>query len=106
LISTTCGGALWGLFSLAKAGVILLERQDNSYGQIELELELELEQDNTTDKSRLMKALDVVNQRFRKGMLHLTSAGMIGDKRIWSMKQERRTPGYTTRWEDILEVRA
>jgi DNA polymerase V len=91
-----------GLFSLAKADVILLERQDNSYEQIELDLE----QDNTTDKSRLMKALDVVNQRFRKGMLHLTSAGMTGDKRIWSMKQERRTPGYTTRWEDMLEVRA
>lgn len=35
----------------------------------------------------------------------MTSAGLAGDKRQWSMKQERRTPGYTTRWEDIPVVR-
>jgi DNA polymerase V len=89
-------------FKLAKAGVMLLELQDSSYEQIELDLE----QDNATDRSKLMAALDVVNQRFGKGTLHMASAGMAGEKRIWSMKQERRTPCYTTRWEDILEVRA
>ena len=89
-------------YKLAKAGVMLLELQDSSYEQIELDLE----QDSTTDRSKLMTALDVVNQRFGKGTLHMASAGMAGDKRLWSMKQERRTPCYTTRWEDILEVRA
>lgn len=89
-------------FKLAKAGVMLLELQDSSYEQIELDLE----QDNAIDRSKLMAALDVVNQRFGKGTLHMASAGMEGEKRIWSMKQERRTPCYTTRWEDILEVRA
>ena len=88
-------------YKLAKAGVMLLELQDSSYEQIELDLE----QDTATDRSKLMAALDVVNQRFGKGTLHMASAGMAGDKRLWSMKQERRTPCYTTRWEDILEVR-
>ena len=53
-----------------------------------------------------MKALDLVNQRFGRGTLHMASAGMAGDKRVWSMKQERRTPRYTTRMEDILKVKA
>ena len=89
-------------FKLAKAGVMLLDLQDASYQQIELDLE----DDQVPNRSRLMTAMDTVNQRFGKGALHMASAGMAGDKRIWSMKQERRTPGYTTRWADILEVRA
>jgi DNA polymerase V len=89
-------------YKLAKAGVMLLELQDSSYQQIELDLE----QENTVDRSKLMTALDVVNQRFGKGTLHMASAGMAGDKRAWSMKQERRTPCYTTNFNDILVVKA
>ena len=89
-------------FKLAKAGVMLLDLQSSDYEQIELDLE----QDETADRSKLMKALDVVNQRFGRGTLHMASAGMAGDKRVWSMKQERRTPRYTTRMEDILKVQA
>lgn len=89
-------------YKLAKAGVMLLELQNSACEQIELDLE----DDQTPDRSKLMRALDVVNQRFGKGALHMASAGTAGDKRVWSMKQERRTPGYTTRWEDILEVKA
>jgi DNA polymerase V len=89
-------------FKLAKAGVMLLDLQSSDREQIELDLE----QDVTADRSRLMTALDVVNHRFGRGTLHMASAGMAGDKRVWSMKQERLTPGYTTRLEDILKVRA
>lgn len=89
-------------FKYAKAGVMLLELQDASYQQIELNLE----EDETPDRSRLMTALDTVNQRFGKGALHMASAGVAGDKRVWSMKQERLTPAYTTRWKDMLEVKA
>jgi DNA polymerase V len=89
-------------FKLAKAGVMLLELQDSSLQQ----LELNLEQDVAVDRSKLMTALDVVNQRFGKGTLHMASAGMAGNKRAWSMKQERLTPAYTTSFKDILEVKA
>ena len=81
---------------------MLMELQDRAYEQIELDLE----QDQIKDRSKLMVALDVVNQRFGKGVLHMASAGTAGDKRVWSMKQERRTPGYTTRLKDILIVKA
>ena len=80
----------------------MMELQDRAYEQIELDLE----QDQIKDRSKLMVALDVVNQRFGKGVLHMASAGTAGDKRVWSMKQERRTPGYTTRFKDILIVKA
>lgn len=89
-------------FKLAKAGVMLLELQDGAYEQ----LELDLENDRSCDRSKLMIAMDAVNQRFGKGALHVASAGVAGNKRVWSMKQERRTPGYTTSWEGMREVRA
>ena len=53
-----------------------------------------------------MTAMDTLNPRFGKGALHMASAGTASDKRVWPMKQERLTPGYATRWKDILEVRA
>ena len=58
------------------------------------------------DKARLMSALDSINQRFGKGTMKMASAGLDGDRRAWSMKQERRTPAYTTCWADIPVARA
>jgi DNA polymerase V len=52
-----------------------------------------------------MKALDTVNDRFGKGALQMASAGIAKEKHLWSMKQQRKTPSYTTNWTDILEVR-
>ena len=64
---------------------------------VALQIELDPEQNETADRRKLMRALDVANQRFDRGLLHMASAGMAGGKRVWSMKQERRTPRYTTR---------
>jgi len=68
--------------------------------------ELDLEADDTKDRSQLMSALDEINDRYGRGTLLMASAGLAGDKRAWAMKQERRTPGYTTRWEDMPVARA
>jgi DNA polymerase V len=53
-----------------------------------------------------MSALDSINQRFGKGTMKMASAGLDGDRRAWSMKQERLTPAYTTCWADIPVARA
>ncbi|MDM7942581.1 MAG: DUF4113 domain-containing protein [Hydrogenophaga sp.] len=58
------------------------------------------------DKGRLMDALDGLNRRYGRGTILLASTGLQGERRQWSMKQERRTPQYTTRWEDMPVVRA
>jgi DNA polymerase V len=89
-------------FNYAKAGIMLMELEPDSVQQIELNLEA----DDIKDRSRLMSALDGINDRYGRGTLLMASAGLAGDNRVWSMKQERRTPGYTTRWEDMPAVRA
>lgn len=89
-------------FKYAKAGVMVLDLQSAAVQQGALDLEA----DDTKDRSRLMSALDGINDRYGRGTLLMASAGLAGDKRAWSMKQERRTPGYTTRWEDMPVARA
>ena len=89
-------------FRYAKAGVMLLDLQSDQLQQGELDLE----DDRMEDRSRLMLAMDTLNRRFGKGKVHLASAGLEGNQRTWSMRQERRTPGYTTCWADIPIARA
>ncbi len=36
----------------------------------------------------------------------MASTGTAGDDRTWAMKQERRTPHYTTDWDDLPVARA
>jgi len=50
--------------------------------------------------------MDVINQRYGKGTVHVGSTGQTAPVRTWGMKQERRTPQYTTRLEDVPVVRA
>jgi DNA polymerase V len=90
-------------YRYAKAGVMLLDLSPSNQVQQELALD-----DGVTDPggSRLMQALDAVIQRFGRGMVALASAGLSGDGRHWCMKQERRTPGYTTDWDGLALVRA
>lgn len=53
-----------------------------------------------------MQALDAMNQRFRRGTIALASTGLADEQRQWTVKQERRTPGYTTDWDGLAWVRA
>jgi DNA polymerase V len=90
-------------FLYAKAGVMLMELQPASVHQGELALDEE--PGEGWDKGRLMGALDGLNRRYGRGTVLLGSTGLEGDRRRWAMKQERRTPQYTTRWEDMPVVR-
>ena len=90
---------------MAKAGVMLLELQPE--GRVQGELPLEEARTAAPERSgQLMSALDQVNRKFGKGTLKVASAGLEGDRREWEMKQERRTPRYTTDWGDVPVVRA
>ena len=89
-------------FKLAKAGVMLLDLQPDTVQQGELDLQ----DDEVLHRGRLMTALDELNQRYGRGTVLMASAGLAGDRRAWAMKQERRTPGYTTCWADLPVVRA
>lgn len=43
---------------------------------------------------------------YGRGTVKLASAGIqaTGERARWAMRQERRSPAYTTCWEDMLEV--
>lgn len=103
--SAIVGAALLGLraiytpgFRLAKAGVMLLDIQPANIEQIELNLEGEGEAPEA-GRIRLMTALDAVNGRWGKGTIKVGSSKVGEAPRDWSMRQERRTPAYTTEWD-------
>jgi DNA polymerase V len=89
-------------YNYAKAGVMLLDLQPHANQQVELNLE----DDSVQDRSRLMTALDSLNHRYGRGTVLMASSGLAGDKRTWAMRQERRSPGYTTCWADMPVARA
>ena len=93
-------------FKYANAGVMLLDLQPDSVIQVELDLGDDDSLEEIADKARLMSAFDAINKRYGRGTMKMASAGLDGDRRVWSMRQERRTPAYTTNWADIPMVRA
>jgi DNA polymerase V len=94
-------------YKFAKAGVMLVELQPDHIQQGELDLEAgDATLQEQGEKSQLMAALDSINQRFGRDTMKMASAGLAGDKRVWAMKQERRTPGYTTCIADMPIARA
>lgn len=93
-------------YRFIKAGVILTELQPASVQQGELDLAMHDEPAPGRDRSRLMGAVDAINSRFGKGTVHVAATGKEGPGRAWGMKQERRTPQYTTRLADVPVARA
>jgi DNA polymerase V len=91
-----------GGFKYAKAGVMVLDLRSDVVQQ----QELHLEDDRAVDNTRLMSAVDTLNLRYGKGAMKIASAGLAGNQRVWTMKQERRTPGYTTCVDDMPVARA
>jgi DNA polymerase V len=100
-------------FNYAKAGAMLLGVQPASQVQGELDLfsAAEAPEPHGKDKGRpaLMEAMDALNMRFGRDSVRLGSASLASngaEVRSWSTKQERRTPRYTTRWDEMPVVRA
>jgi DNA polymerase V len=92
----------------AKAGVMLLELQPACSQQLRLDLDRTEESASAhtpaRDRARLMQALDSINSQWGRGAVHLASTGTNHPPQAprWAMKQERKTPGYTTRWAGLV----
>ncbi len=89
-------------YKYAKAGVMLMELSGEGGEQAELDLE----SDDGPDRSSLMSAMDDLNHRFGRGTVIIGSSGTSELPRNWVMKQERRTPRYTTRIDEVLVAKA
>jgi len=104
-------------FNYTKAGVALVELQPASQQQNEIDLfpgEGALRNQpgsaqQPRDRTALMEAMDGLNRRFGRDSVRIGSAALVsnGDEvRSWSTKQERRSPRYTTRWDEMPVVKA
>lgn len=98
-------------FNYAKAGVVLLDLQPASRHQGELDL-FSVEGQTALpprDQTALMAALDVLNRRFGRDSVRIGSATLAShpaDVRRWATRQERRSPRFTTRWDEMPVVKA
>lgn len=68
--------------------------------------ELDWQDDDGKDRGSFMSSLDELNQRFGRVTVQLASVGLQRDRRVWTMKQQRRTPAYTTCLADVPTVKA
>ncbi|WP_404418993.1 Y-family DNA polymerase [Marinospirillum sp.] len=87
-------------YAYHKAGVLLMELVDQSQQQLSV-LETENRRSNRLRSERLMQVMDQVNQQQGRGSLTLG----VGRKEVgWKAKQERRSPAYTTCWQELPQV--
>ncbi|MBT9505006.1 MAG: Y-family DNA polymerase [Burkholderiaceae bacterium] len=89
-------------FKLSKAGVMLLDLMPDNVSQGEFDFGAP----ETRDRGKLMAAMDSINDRFGRGAIHVGSAVGGCRPRDWSMRQERLTPQYTTKFSDMPVARA
>lgn len=52
-------------------------------------------------QKRLSEAIDRINNKFGRDAIRL---GIIDRKQIWRTKFEKRSPRYTTNWNELLRV--
>ncbi len=77
-----------------KAGVMLA---DFSEGPLQTRSFFEI----SSDHSLLMKVIDDINQKHGRNSIEI---GASGSKRAWQLRSNMRSPCYTTKWHDLLEV--
>jgi len=95
---------LWGLkqiyrpnYNYAKAGVMLSELVPAEGVQTDLFSQMQ----GTLKSDELMAAIDQINRKMGKDAIKLASEGF---RKPWKMKQENKSPSYTTNWEDVPTI--
>ncbi len=84
-------------FRYKKAGVMLTLLSDKDARQATL-----FDDTTASEKSaRLMAAMDAINREFGRDTLRSAAIGM---QKRWAMRAGNRSPGYTTRWEELPVV--
>lgn len=86
-------------FKLSKAGVMLLDLSPCSLVQASL---IETVQPSTRDRNALMETVDQINARWGKGAV---CAGSAVQAKGWQMKQERKSPSYTTSLHELASTK-
>lgn len=99
--------ALYGLkkifksgYRYKKAGVIVSGLQPNN--QIQLNMLYPYNHKQKIHENNLMKAIDTLNTKWGKASVHLSAEGI---KKKWEMRRNKLSKNFTTKLEEILEVK-
>ncbi|MBU6468687.1 MAG: Y-family DNA polymerase [Betaproteobacteria bacterium] len=82
-----------------KAGVVLLNLSDKTKQQQSL-----FNPSSSIHSEQLMNAIDSLNQRFGGHTLAFGSGALKYLTRPWDVRLEKRSPRYTTQWEELAEA--
>ena len=95
-------------FNYAKAGVMLADLQPQAQSRATLDLFAPDQEPDAPQHSQadLMSALDTLNQRFGRNAVAVASATRRAGPSVHASRQERRSPRYTTRLDEIAVARA
>ena len=80
-----------------KSGVIVGDIIPQSRIQLNI---FDIDQKRSRRKN-LNSAVDFINQAMGRSTIHIGSQGI---NRKWQLKQERLSPCYTTKWDDLLKI--
>lgn len=80
-----------------KAGVMLSDIRDKATRQIDL-----FQPEEATRRENLNPVLDIINLKYGKHTIR-SAAELMGNN--WRMRQEKRSPCYTTSWAELAIVR-
>ena len=92
-------------YSYKKAGVMLSEITPTTHRQMDM-WEQPQEHEHASN-AKLMDALDQLNNRYGRGTVTVSTQGTYLDRldagvgQNWKMKQTRKSPNYTTNWNDV-----
>jgi DNA polymerase V len=87
-------------YAYKKAGVMLRQITPNHAVQGDLFAGGDGDEDR---RQALMDVVDAINRQWGRDAIVFGASGL---KRPWAMKQAQRSPRYTTRWAELLAVRA
>ena len=81
-------------YQYKKTGVLLMGLQPK--GSLQPTLFDDPDEDKRVD--RLMKVMDAINSRMGRDSVAVAASGI---KQRWAMKREKKTPNYTTDWDEL-----
>lgn len=87
-------------FYYKKAGVCLEELIPKA--QKQLDLFHQPSEGHLEQSKQLMSVFDKINQKYGRSTIRLAAEGY---SQPWAMRAELKSPAYTTRWDEVLQVR-
>lgn len=88
-------------YAYQKCGVMLTDLCDRECEQLDMMVEQQGIRDRKRNES-LMATLDKLNREHGRGTV---SVGISSKNAAWHLRSERRTPRYTTRWDELPIVK-